>query len=71
MEVRAYMNGNLHIKFSQTFMLAMNVEIGRLQGWIHNVQQASDEMGEESILVNEFFNTAYSLKNDDLIAKLM
>jgi len=46
MEVRAYMNGNLHIKFNQAFMLALNVEIGRLQGWIHNAQHAAEEMDE-------------------------
>ena len=32
MDVRAYLNGNLHIRFNQKFMLALNIEIGRLQG---------------------------------------
>lgn len=71
MTVRAYMNGNFHIKFDQKFMLAMNVEIGRLKGWIHNVQHAAEEIGEKSDQVAEYFNTAYSLKNDSSIAGLL
>lgn len=71
MEVRAYMNGNMHIKFNQTFMLALNVEIGRLQGWIHNVQHAAEEMGEKVEHVSEFFNTAYSLENDGNVVRLL
>ena len=71
MEVRAYMNGNLHIKFNQAFMLALNVEIGRLQGWIHNAQHAAEEMGEKVEHVSEFFNTAYSLENDGNVVRLL
>ncbi|MBX9638065.1 MAG: DUF4942 domain-containing protein [Nitrosomonas sp.] len=71
MEVRAYMNGNLHIKFNQAFMLALNVEIGRLQGWIHNAQHAAEEMGEKVEHVYEFFNTAYSLENDGNVVQLL
>ena len=71
MEVRAYMNGNLHIKFNQAFMLALNVEIGRLQGWIHNAQHAAEEMDEKVEHVSEFFNTAYSLAQDSSIVKLL
>lgn len=71
MEVRAYMNGNMHIKFDQSFMLALNVEIGRLQGWIHNSQQAADEMEESVESVEEHFNSAYSLGNDSNIAGLL
>lgn len=71
MTVRAYLNGNLHIKFNQAFMLALNVEIGRLQGWIHNAQQAAEEMGEKPGSVSEYFNSAYSLKNDSIVLKLI
>lgn len=70
-EVRAYMNGNMHFKFNQEFMLAFNVEVGRLRGWIHNAQHAAEEMGEKVDHVSEFFNTAYSLGNDSSIVKLL
>ena len=71
MEVRAYMNGNFHIKFNQSFMLALNVEIGRLQGWIHNAQQAAQEMGENIEIVNQYFNKSYTLEDDISIAGLL
>jgi len=71
MTVRAYMNGNLHIKFNQGFMLALNVEIGRLQGWIHNAQQAANEMGEKVENVFDHFNTAYTLSNDKSMISLL
>lgn len=34
MEYKAYKNGNMHVKFSQEFTKAMNVEVARLLGWI-------------------------------------
>ena len=71
MTVRAYMNGNLHIKFDQSFLLALNVEIGRLQGWIHNAQQAAEEMGEKVESVEEHFNSAYSLGSDNKVVRLL
>ena len=71
MTVRAYMSGNFHIKFNQAFMLALNVEVGRLQGWIHNAQHAAEEMGEKVEYVSEFFNTAYSLENDGNLVRLL
>lgn len=71
MQVRTYQNGNMHIKFNQGFMLALNVEIGRLQGWIHNAQQAAEEMGEKVESVFEHFNSAYSLGNDAKITQLL
>lgn len=52
-------------------MLALNVEIGRLQGWIHNAQQAADELDEPLKNVSESFNTMYSLKNDSNITALL
>lgn len=61
MEVRAFKNGNLHIKFSPDFMLALNVEVGRLKGWIHNAQQAADELGEDINEVAKVFRSSFQL----------
>lgn len=71
MAVRAYMNGNFHIKLNQKFMLALNVEIGRLKGWVHNAQHAAEELDESIENTSQHFNTAYSLKNDSSIAGLL
>ena len=71
MEVRAYMNGNMHIKFNQAFMLALNIEIGRLQGWIHNVQHAAEEMNEKVETVAEFYNQSFALSDHSAMVKLL
>lgn len=61
MEVKAFQNGNLHIKFDQKFMLALNVEAGRLKGWIHNAQQAAEEMSEDVKDVAKFFKSSFKM----------
>jgi len=43
--VRAFKNGNVHMKFDQEFMTAFNVEAGRLNGWIKSPKEAAEEMG--------------------------
>lgn len=44
MEVRAFKNGNLHIRFSQKFIKQLNVEFGRLKGWLKDKHQAAEEL---------------------------
>ena len=60
MEVRAFLNGNLHIKFNQDVIKAMNVEVGRLLGWVHNEQHAAYEMGENVTEITKYFKTTYT-----------
>ena len=43
-EVRAFKNGNLHLRLNKAFILALNVEHGRLRGWLKNGDQAADEL---------------------------
>jgi hypothetical protein len=44
MDVRAYMNGNLHIRVAKKVMLAINVQAGKLLGWIRSFDEAVDEL---------------------------
>lgn len=44
MFVKAFKNGNLHIKFNQKFIMRLNVEFGRLKGWLKDKHQAADEL---------------------------
>lgn len=43
-EAKAYKNGNLHLKFNQAFMCRLNVEFGRLKGWIKSPKEAAEEL---------------------------
>ena len=56
-EIRAFKNGNIHIKANQDFIKALNVEAGRLNGWIKSPKQASDELNMPVIDVERFFMT--------------
>jgi len=44
MEVKAFKNGNFHIKFNCKFIQKLNVEFGRLKGWLKDEQEASEEL---------------------------
>lgn len=45
-EARAFINGNMHLRLSQKFCLALNVAVGKLRGWIRNHEEATTEWGE-------------------------
>ena len=57
MAVRAYMNGNIHIKFDQDFIKTLNIEASRLLGWINSPEQAADEMGYSVAYCRKTFKT--------------
>lgn len=43
-EVRAFYNGSVHMRMNQKLALAMNVEYGRLKGWVSNGKEAAEEL---------------------------
>ena len=63
MEVKAFKNGNLHIKLNQSFILRLNVEFGRLMGWVKDAAQASDEMGVDLEEAAQSFGSNLHLNN--------
>lgn len=62
--VRAFQNGNLHIKLNRDFLLRLNVEAARILGWIHNVQEAAEEMGESVVAVQKAYGSNYRITLD-------
>jgi hypothetical protein len=44
-QVKAYMNGNMHFRFLPAAIKALNVEAGRLLGWLRNVADVESELG--------------------------
>lgn len=54
-EAKAFLNGNVHLRMSKAFMLALNVEHGRLRGWLKTGGQAATELDEPEAAA--FFNT--------------
>jgi predicted DNA-binding protein YlxM (UPF0122 family) len=64
--IRAFKNGNKHIKFNQDFIRSLNVEFGRLKGWIKNAKQASEEMNIPLKTAITFFEANYQLEQSKL-----
>ncbi len=58
-EVRAFYNNNLHVRLNQKFALALNVEVGRLKGWVKSGDEAADELGDQS--AKKYFRTLVQL----------
>jgi hypothetical protein len=58
-EVKCHLNGNLHIRMNQKLALALNVEYGRIKGWIHSKQDAEKELNDSD--AGEYFKTNFTL----------
>jgi hypothetical protein len=63
MEVKAFQNGNMHVKFSQKFMKRLNIEFGRLKGWLRNPVHAAEEMGIKPQEAAEHFGTTFQISH--------
>lgn len=57
MSVRAYKNGNIHVKANQQFMKKLNIEAGRLNGWVKSSEQAAEEMNIPIEEVRQMFKS--------------
>lgn len=59
MEVKPFLNGNVHIKLNKELLLKFNVIKGLLEGWINNVSEIIDEFDIDE-------NTAIKLMQDHI-----
>lgn len=66
-EVRAFKNGNLHIKFNQKFICRLNVEFGRLKGWIKSPKEAADELKISEKEAIDSFHSNLKLTGSNLL----
>ena len=41
-EAKAYKKGTIHLKVNQRLMCRLNVEFGRLKGWVRNAHEAAE-----------------------------
>ncbi len=65
MDVRAYKNGNIHIRCNQDFMRKFNVEAGRLNGWVKSPIEAKEEMDLDE--APNLYGSNYKMKSIKLI----
>lgn len=63
-QVKAYMNGNLHFRFTPAAIRALNIEAGRLLKWVRSADEVVTEMGYTQEEAEQYFNSnAYMLSN--------
>jgi hypothetical protein len=67
MLVKGFLNGNIHIKFNQQFMKKLNIEFGRLKGWLKNHEQASQELNIPIEETKEMFNSNFLLQSSNVV----
>lgn len=63
-KVRAYLNGNMHVQFSQEFIQRLNVEFGRLKGWLKSAGDAAQELDIAPELAASMFGSNLRLGSD-------
>lgn len=67
-ELKIYKNGNVHIFFNPKFIIALNVNVGRILGWLKSSDQAKEELDltDEEIEQVEKFNTNVKLSKQTI-----
>jgi len=68
-EVRAFKNGNIHIKAKQEFIQALNVEAARLNGWIKGASDAAAEMNIPITRARKYYESNAQIKKVSLLAE--
>ena len=59
--VRAFFNRNLHLQFHPDFVHALNVQHGKLRGWLRDDADAADELEISRELAAQHFRPAFRL----------
>ena len=54
-KARAYLKGTTHIQFNSEFILKLNVQYGKLKGWVKDASEAYEEMAEEVVKTDPKF----------------
>ena len=57
--IKGFNNGNVHFQFNKKFIKKLNLEVGRLRGWIKNPQEAATEFDISLDEANEYWNSTF------------
>lgn len=68
--IKAFKNQNAHIQFDQHFILALNVALGRINGWLKTKEQAAEELGEDIKKVATYFAGVRKIESSNDILRL-
>jgi hypothetical protein len=71
LKARPYKNGNLHIKLNKEFLAKLNLEAGRLLGWLRSPGEAAEEMGIDESEAEKMWGANYALPINSRITALI
>lgn len=69
-EIKAFKNGNMHYRFSQKFMKALNLEAARLNMWVKSPKEASQEFDITEEEASELFNSNFKVIHSQMTTLL-
>lgn len=61
-EAKAFYNGNMHFKLNQKFIQRLNIEFGKLKGWLKHSDDAVNELNINKELAERSFNETMKLE---------
>lgn len=65
--VRAFFNGNMHFQFLPEFIHALNIQHGKLRGWINSPGEAIKELNAPATVVEKYIGYHFQLASDQLL----
>lgn len=65
-DIKGYKNGNLHFRFAPDFMLKLNIEASRINGWVKSPKEASEEMNISIEDVEKVYNSNLKLEKNNV-----
>ncbi|MBJ7265512.1 DUF4942 domain-containing protein [Idiomarina abyssalis] len=68
--IKAFKNQNAHIQFDQNFILALNVAMGRINGWLKTKEQAAEELGEDIKKVAKHFAGVHKIESTNDVLRI-
>ena len=60
-EIKAFKNGNIHLKYNQKFMKALNIANARINKWVKSPKEASEEFDITEEEAMEYFDSNFKL----------
>lgn len=60
-QVKGFLNGNVHLRIMPDAIKALNIEAGRLLGWVQNARDVEREMGYAGTDAERFFASNHQL----------
>ncbi|WP_152184423.1 DUF4942 domain-containing protein [Sulfurimonas indica] len=64
--VKPHKNGNCHFQFNKKFMQKLNLEVGRIRGWLKDPKHASEEMDISIEDATEYWKSSFTLLPENI-----